>query len=137
MDPNAAFPKLPLGSFNGGVLDTLNASARNSRFARSVIRNVLPIIRSAFWSPGPRTGLRELLPITNCGAAVNAAVLKYLATLRLAKSFGLLIRFGRCTANPRPELLLVAWVTATVSPAWRRTKPPICQPAIFQRRGMS
>src|SRR4051794_36780306 len=103
MDPKAALPKLPFGSFSDGVLETLNASARTSRRQRSVIRNVLPIIRSADWRPGPRTGLRELFPITNCAAGVNAAVSKYLATLRPAKSLGLSVRFGLWTAKPRLE----------------------------------
>jgi len=35
------------------------ASARSSRFIRSVSRNVFPIIRSAVCNPGPRTGFRE------------------------------------------------------------------------------
>ena len=51
--PNAALPKEPFGSFSGGVLLTLKTSARNSKLSRSVMRNVLPIIRSAFCKPGP------------------------------------------------------------------------------------
>ena len=79
--PNAALPKLPLGSLKGGVLVRLKASARMSSWSCSRRRKVLPIIRSAFCRPGPRTGLRELLPMTNCGAAVNIAVSKNFATL--------------------------------------------------------
>ena len=96
-------PNDPFGSFSGGVLLTLNTSARNSKFTRSVIRNVLPIIRSAFCKPGPRTGFRELLPIVNCGACVNAAVLNHSDALRPPKAFGSLTRFGRCTAYPNAE----------------------------------
>src|SRR5207253_902385 len=121
IEPKAALPKLPFGSFNGGVLDTLNVSARNSRLTRSAMRKVLPTIRSAFCRPGPRTGLRELLPMTNWGAAVNAAVLKYFATLRPSNSYGSLVRFGLWIAKPRLELLLVACVTGAASPAWTRT----------------
>ena len=76
MEPNAAFPKLPFGFPRGGVLVTLNASARNSVRKRSVIVNVLPTIRSRVRYAGPVTGLRELLPMVNCGACVKAAVLK-------------------------------------------------------------
>ena len=43
-----AWAKDPFGSLSGGVLLTLNTSARNSRLIRSVNRKVLPIIRSAF-----------------------------------------------------------------------------------------
>src|SRR5882724_8508746 len=94
IEPNAALPKLPLGSFKGGVFDTLKTSARNSRFTRSAIRNVSSIIKSAACSPGPRTGLRELVPIANCGADVKAVVLKYLATLRPSNWLGSPIRLG-------------------------------------------
>ena len=80
--------KDPFGSLNGGVLVTLNASARTSGLSRSLTRNVFPIIRSAFCSPGPRTGLREHVPKVNGAAVVNAATLKNSSTLRLAKSFG-------------------------------------------------
>ena len=55
-----------------------------------MIRKVLPSIRSASCKPGPRTGLRELLPIVNCGAGVNAAVLNHAAALR----FGEVVRIA-------------------------------------------
>ena len=45
------------------------------------------------------------------------------------------MRFGRCTAYPRLELLFVACVTATASPDCIRTSPPICHPEIFQPAG--
>ena len=45
--PKAALPNEPFGSFSGGVLLTLNTSARNSRLNRSDRWNVLLIIRSA------------------------------------------------------------------------------------------
>ena len=76
----------------------MKASARNSRLIRSETRNVLPSIRSASWSPGPRTGLRELLPMLYRPAVVKAAVLNHWDALRLAKAFGSPMRFGRCTA---------------------------------------
>src|ERR1700760_2733422 len=98
MVPKAAAPKEALGSLSGGVLLALKASARNSKLIRSVIRNVFPIIRSAFCRPGPRIGLRELLPMVNWGAVVNAATLKNSEALRLAKLFGSLTRFGLCKA---------------------------------------
>src|SRR5215475_4943792 len=106
--PKAAAPNEPFGSFKGGVLLTLNASARNSNLTRSDRRNVLPIIRSAFCMPGPRTGLRELLPILNCPAAVNTDLLNHAPALRLANVFGLPLRFGRCTAYPNAESVFVA-----------------------------
>ena len=93
--PKAALPNEPFGSFNGGVLLALKTSARNSSFTRSDIRSVLPIVRSASCSPGPRTGFRELLPMLNCPALVKAALSNHWEALRLANSFGLLIRFGR------------------------------------------
>src|SRR5436190_18367076 len=106
MEPNEPLQQLfATGSFNGGVFDTLKTSARNSKLMDSRIRNVFPIIKSAFCRPGPRMGLRELVPITNWLAVVKAAVLKYFATVRPAKSLGLPILFGLCTAKPRPELL--------------------------------
>src|ERR1035438_2466853 len=134
--PKAALPNEPLGSFRGGVLLTLKTSARNSKLTRSDIRNVLPIIRSASWSPGPRTGFRELLPMLNCPAAVNADLSNHSAALRFAKSFGLLMRFGRCTAYPNADRVFVACVTGTASPAWTRTRPPISQPEILHHRGI-
>ena len=68
---------------------------------------------SAFRYCGPRTGLRELLPIVNCGAIVNAVVLKNLAVVRSEDGrFGSLTRFGRCVPKPANALKLVAWVTA-------------------------
>src|ERR1035437_6999600 len=70
--PKAALPNEPFGSFSGGVLLTLKTSARNSKLTLSDIRNVLLIIRSASWSPGPRTGFRELLPMRYWPAAVKA-----------------------------------------------------------------
>src|ERR1035438_371909 len=93
--PKAALPNEPFGSFSGGVLLTLKASARNSRLTRSDRRNVLPIIRSASWSPGPRTGFRELLPMLNCPAALKADLSNHWEALRVANSFGLPMRFGR------------------------------------------
>src|SRR3974377_2290315 len=101
MVPNAADAKLPLGSFNGGVLDTLKASARNSRLARSVRRKVLASIRSAFCRPGPRTGLREVLPIVNCGACEKAATLNHPPALRFGRVFALGGRFGRWSGESR------------------------------------
>ena len=95
MVPKAALPNEPLGSFKGGVLLTLKTSARNSKLTRSDTRNVLPIIRSASWSPGPRTGFRELLPIAYCPAAINADLSNHWPALRVAKLFGSLRRTGR------------------------------------------
>ncbi len=46
------------------------------------------------------------------------------------------MRFGRCTAYPNAESVLVACVTGTASPAWMRTMPPISQPEIFHHRGI-
>src|ERR1039457_5547335 len=89
MVPKAALPNEPLGSLSGGVLLTLKTSARNSRLTRSDIRNVLPIIRSASCSPGPRTGFRELLPMLNCPAAAKADLSNHSPALRFAKAFGL------------------------------------------------
>src|SRR5580704_16624477 len=83
--PKAALPNEPLGSFKGGVLLTLKTSARNSRLTRSDTRNVLLIIRSASWSPGPRTGFRELLPMLNCPEALKADLSNHSAALRVAK----------------------------------------------------
>src|SRR5215467_9049207 len=136
MVPKAGEPKLPFGSLKGGVFDMLKTSARNSKLARSVMRNVFPNIRSAFCKPGPRTGFRELLPIANCGASTKAAALNHCEALRFAKALGSLTRFGRCVPYPRLELELVAWETATVSPACTRTKPAISQPVIFHKRGI-
>src|SRR5438132_7495321 len=93
--PKAALPNEPFGSFKGGVLLTLKTSARNSRLTRSDIRNVLLIIRSASWKPGPPTGFRELLPMRNCPAVVKADLSNHTEALRVAKAFGLLMRFGR------------------------------------------
>ena len=98
MVPNATLPKEPFGSFSGGVLLTLKASARNSKFILSVTRKVLPSMTSAFWRPGPRTGLRELLPMKNGPAAANAVLSNQAPALRAAKSFGFAMRLGRCTA---------------------------------------
>src|SRR5262249_45727532 len=137
IEPNALLPTTPFGSASGGVLVTLNASARSSKVKFSRIGNVLPIITSAFCNPGPRTGLRELVPIVNGPAALNIEVSKYFATLRPSKSFGLPVRFGRWTAKPKLELLLVNCVTGTASPACRRTSPANCKPEIFQNRGIS
>ena len=44
---------------------------------------------------GKTIGSRELVPITNCDAAVKAAVLKYLATVRPSNWLGSLILLGR------------------------------------------
>jgi hypothetical protein len=65
IEPNAADPKTPFGSFRAGVFVTLKASARKLRRHRSLIRNVFATITSAFCNPGPRTGLRELVPMVN------------------------------------------------------------------------
>src|SRR5438445_9136506 len=106
--PKAALPNEPLGSLSGGVLLMLKTSARNSRLTRSEIRNILPIIRSASCRPGPRTGFRELLPMLNCPAAVNADLSNHWEALRAPNSFGLPTRFGRCTAYPNADRVLVA-----------------------------
>ncbi len=80
--PNAVLPKLVLGAASGGVLVTLNASARNSSRTLSVIGNVLPNITSSVWYPGPTTGLRDALPSVNCPAWANAAVLNHRPVVR-------------------------------------------------------
>ena len=76
MVPNADVPKLPFGLPSGGVFITLNVSARNCSATRSRTKKVLPAMRSSVWYPGPLTGLRELVPIVNCGAGANAEVSK-------------------------------------------------------------
>src|SRR5262245_44572569 len=109
MEPNAALPKLPLGLPSGGVLVRLKASARKSARKRSVILNVLPTITSATRYAGPETGLRELLPMVNWGACVNAAVLKKRAVVRsLAGSVGSATRFGRWMPKPANAFRFVA-----------------------------
>src|SRR5437879_4778585 len=136
MLPKAADPKLPLGSLSGGVLVMLNASARKSSFTRSVSRNVLPSMRSACCNPGPRTGLRELLPIVNWGASLKALLSNHSDALRFANEFASPTRLGLCTAKPRLEFKLVDCETATVSPDCTRTRPAISHPEIFHQRGM-
>ncbi len=76
MEPKAAVPKLPLGWAKAGVLVRLKSSARNSRtvFSAKVVR--LMRLRSQSRKAGPRTGLREALPIVNWGAVAKAEVLK-------------------------------------------------------------
>jgi hypothetical protein len=46
--------------------------------------------------------------MVNWGALLKAAVLKKRLALRVERTLGSLIRFGRCTAKPRLALLLVA-----------------------------
>src|SRR6185295_5058331 len=77
---------------------------------------------SAFRYCGPRTGLRELLPIVNCGAIVNVDVSKNCAVVRSDdERFGSLTRFGRCVPKPANALKLVTWVTASGIPDCRFT----------------
>src|SRR3954453_13409307 len=114
----------------------LNTSARNSRFIRSVSRNVLPSMKSAFWSPGPRTGFLELFPMAYSPGAANPDLSNQADGLRPAKPFGFATRSGRCTAYPNADRLLVACVTGTASPDCTRTRPAISQPEIFQNRGI-
>ena len=53
--------------------------------------------------------LRELLPIVNCGAIVNADVSKKRAVVRSDDGrFGSLTRFGRCVPKPANALKFVA-----------------------------
>src|SRR5215510_10987805 len=78
IEPNAVFPRTTLGAPNGGVFVKLKASARNSTFARSFTFVRLISATSALRYAGPRTELRELLPIVKIGAVTNALVSNHL-----------------------------------------------------------
>src|SRR6187200_2958026 len=98
--PKAADPTVVFGAPNGGVLVALNASARisNAWFTESGTRRISA--RSRLRNPGPRTGLRELVPSVNAGAAWNAAVSNQRLTERSSEeSVGSPIRFGRWVPN--------------------------------------
>src|SRR6185295_1340988 len=110
MEPKPAAPATVAGAPSGGVFVTLNASARNSilNFSPKEVRFISAM--SAFRYCGPRTGLRELLPIVNCGAMVKAEVLKNRAVLRSDDGrLGSLLKFGRCVPKPANALKLVTW----------------------------
>src|SRR6185369_4882931 len=78
---------------------------------------------------GPRAGLRDAVPIVNCGAVANAAVLiKRAGERSFGDKFGLPTRFGRCNANPAKELLFVACVTVTGMPDCSSSIVFTCQP---------
>ena len=78
--PNAALPKLVFGAASGGVLVTLNASARNSARSCSVIGNVLPTITSRVAITGTDNRIarsitdRELRRLCEGGRVEPAAV---------------------------------------------------------------
>ena len=74
MLPKAAEPKLPLGCANSGVLKMSKTSARNSISASPAI-GVFHSARSRSRYAGPRAGLRDAVPMVNCGAVGKAAVL--------------------------------------------------------------
>src|SRR5215475_8228677 len=109
IEPNAVLPSTTLGAASGGVFVKLNASARNSTFARSLTFVRLISATSAFRYAGPRTGLRELLPIVKIGAITNALVSNHLDVERCdAGNSGFEIRLGRCVPNPANALKLVS-----------------------------
>src|SRR5690242_19806025 len=119
-------PNATLGAPSGGVLVKLKHSARNSRLARSRIESRFIRAISASLKPGPRTGLRELVPKVNWGATVKAPVSNQRATVRLPPGkIGLPIRFGRWVPNPAKALKLVACVTARGKPDCKVTMPVI------------
>ncbi len=63
--------------------------------------------------------MRDAVPMVNCGAVANAAVLKKrVGFLSLGLKFGLPTRFGRWRTKPANELLLVACVTVIGIPDW-------------------
>src|SRR5262245_37313671 len=106
--PKAAEPTVAFGAPNGGVLVALNASARTSSAWLAEIGTRRINARSRLRKPGPRTGLRELVPIVNAGAAWKAAVLNQRLTDRSSEdSSGSPITFGRWVPNPAKALLLV------------------------------
>src|SRR6185369_4000047 len=96
MEPKPAEPRTVFGAPSGGVLVRLKNSARNSRFRTSPKYVRLIRATSAFRYCGPRTGLRELLPIVNCDAVVKSDVLKNRVVVRSeADKFGSATTFGR------------------------------------------
>jgi len=70
MEPNAALPKLPLDRSTEGVRDIERLRAEFEvdalRETKRLSDHQIRILKA--W---PRTGLRELAPMTNCGAAVK------------------------------------------------------------------
>ncbi len=93
MVPKAALPNDPFGSFKGGVLPTLNAAVRNSKFTRSDNRNVFA---------------DRVLP----GSSERRRV----EPLR-SPSICEVMQFGRCTAYPKAGRLFAACVIGAASPA--------------------
>ena len=124
MEPKPAAPSTTFGAPNGGVFVKLKTSVRNSRFMVSVKLMRLISATSRLRYAGPRTGLRELLPMVNCGAIVNGAVLKKRAVVCSDEErFGFATRFGRCVPKPANALKFVTWVTASGNPDCRVTTP--------------
>src|SRR5262245_44361376 len=141
--PKAAAPKVPFGAPRKGVFVRLKNSARNSSalLAGSCTRRMRAMSR--FRYPGPRTGLRELVPIVNWGAVQNTLVSNQRLVDRWSDgSVGSPFRFGRWVPKPANALLLVACATAIGTPDWSVSSPVTLQsltiaprlPSTFERR---
>src|SRR5262245_5890963 len=106
--PNAADPTVVFGGPSGGVFVKLKNSARHSIALPGETGTRRMTARSRLRYPGPRTGLRELVPIVNGPAAENALVLNQRAVDRSSDgSVGSPFKFGRCVPKPANPLLFV------------------------------
>src|SRR5262245_18586613 len=115
--PNAADPTVVFGAPSGGVLVMLKNSARNSNASPAETGPRRISARSRLRYPGPRTGLRELVPIVNGPAGEKALVLNHRAVDRSSDgSVGSPARFGRCVPKPANALLLVVCAIASGMP---------------------
>src|SRR5260370_2855645 len=128
MRATPANPMLPFGLLNCGVLDTLNASARNSTRRLSENLKFLNKERSTCFVPGPYRVFRPELPKTYWPGATKAEASNQRSMLRASEgSSPDAMRFGNC--DPVPVFrLLVCIVGVKGSPLWNVPIVLSCHP---------